>query len=161
MDFGLDFGVILDAFWDQNLCNFFKDFRTCYFCDSGAATGLRQGRLLPRCPPGGALLFEKKHPITTPGSQDRGIAGSKGRKHCRGCFTRDLTCHGPLARRIYHVQKPDILACVVVAIGVASHVAATIWRTKNMFCSIACRTMFQMGTSHLHRDSQEKLLSPG
>ena len=108
MDFGVDFGAILDAFWDQNRCNFLKDFWTCYFCDSGArlavnptSARLQQGRLLPRCPPGGAFLFKKKHPITTPGSQDRGIAGSKGRKHCRGCFTRDLTRRGPLAQRIY------------------------------------------------------------
>ena len=67
IDFCMDLGCILGGFWGhfevKNRCIFLNDFWTCYFCDSGARLGgdptsarLQQGRLRPRCSPGGALI---------------------------------------------------------------------------------------------------------
>ena len=66
MGSGVDFEIILDAFWDQKSLQFFDRFLDVLFlhgwsvallrrCCGAAAARLQQGRLRPRCPPGGAL----------------------------------------------------------------------------------------------------------
>ena len=101
------FGSILDSFWMyfgmKNRDNFLIDFWTCYFCMEGAwrcCNATLAGALTAQMPPRRRPQIKKGYyndPMTTAGSQDRGLLVSKGRKHR---FTEDLTRPGPLARRI-------------------------------------------------------------